>query len=95
MHEFIDHTTAYVRGRVHTNGLENFWSLLKRSIRGTYIRPAAFQLERYVDEQVFRFNERIRDDWGRFWAVLKGAVGRRLTWRELCAIDGAGFMGLK
>lgn len=95
IHDFIDHTTAYVRGRVHTNGLENFWSLLKRSIKGTYIRPAHFQLERYVDEQVFRFNERLGNDWARFWAALKGAVGRRLTWRELCAIDGAGFMGLK
>jgi transposase-like protein len=94
VHDFIDHTTAYVRGRVHTNGLENFWSLLKRSVRGTYIRPAPFQLERYVDEQVFRFNERTGTDWTRFCAVMKGVVGRRLTWRELCAIDGAGFMGL-
>lgn len=94
VHEFIDHTTEYVRGRVHTNGLENFWSLLKRSIRGTYIRPAAFHLERYVDEQALRFNEREHSDWQRFWAALKGVIGRRLTYRELCAIDGAGFMGL-
>lgn len=95
IHDFIDHTTAYVRGRVHTNGLENFWSLLKRSIRGTYIRPAHFHLDRYVDEQAFRFNERLQSDWGRFWATMKGVLGKRLTWRELCAIDGAGFMGLK
>ena len=85
---------AHHATRVHTNGLENFWSLLKRSIRGTYIRPAPFQLQRYVDEQVFRFNQRVGDDWSRFLAVMTGVVGRRLTWRELCAIDGAGFMGL-
>jgi transposase-like protein len=95
VHNFIDHTTAYIRGRVHTNGLENFWSLLKRSVRGTYIRPAAFHLTRYVDEQVFRFNERLGSDWTRFLGTLKGVIGRRLTYRELCAIDGAGFMGLE
>ena len=94
IHDFIDHTTAYVRGRVHTNGLENFWSLLKRSIRGTYICPAAFHLDRYLDEQTFRFNERLESDWKRFWLTLKGVIGRRLTYRKLCAIDGAGFMGL-
>lgn len=94
VHDFIDHTTAYVRDRVHTNGLENFWSLLKRTIRGTYIRPAHFQLDRYVDEQVFRFNQRAGDDWSRFLATMRGVVGRRLTWRELCGVDGAGFMGL-
>lgn len=76
------------------NGLENFWALLKRSIKGTYIRPAPFHLARYVDEQAFRFNEREQTDWQRFWATFKGVIGQRLTYRELCAIDGAGFMGL-
>lgn len=94
IHDVIDHTVEYVRCRVHTNGLENFWCLLKRTIRGTYVRPAAFHLERYVDEQAFRFNERLGSDWSRFLATLKGVIGRRLTYRELCAIDGAGFMGL-
>lgn len=94
VHDFIDHATDYVRGRVHVNGIENFWSLLKRTIRGTYIRPAAFHLDRYLDEQCFRFNKRIVDDWTRFWLTMKGVLGRRLTYRELCAIDGCGFMGL-
>ena len=94
VHDYIDHTAQYVRGRVHTNGLENFWSLLKRSVRGTYIRPAAFHLQRYVDEQIFRFNHRLTSDWQRFLETLNGVIGRRLTYRELCAIDGAGFMGL-
>lgn len=58
VHEFVNHTETYVRGRVHTNGIENFWSLLKRSIKGTYVSVEPFHLFRYLDEQSFRFNTR-------------------------------------
>lgn len=93
-HETVDHSQAYVRGIVHTNGLENFWSLFKRALGGTYIAVAPFHLHRYVSEQAFRFNERRRDDAGRFWQLLKGVVGKRLTYRVLTAQDDAGFMGI-
>ena len=84
-HNVIDHAESYARGKVHTNGLENFWSLLKRAIRGTYVSVEPFHLFRYLDEQVFRFNER-RDpggDAGRFVQVLRTIVGRRLTYKGL------------
>ena len=93
-HKAIDHSVAYAIGNVHTNGLENFWSLLKRSLRGTYIAVAPFHLFRYVAEQAFRFNRRTLDDAGRFLAGLRGVVGKRLTYRVLTAQDDAGFMGL-
>ncbi len=73
----------YVEGRVHTNGIENFWSLLKRGIKGTYISVEPFHLGRYVDEQVFRFNEREGSDANRFTAALSRVMGKRLTYREL------------
>ena len=57
-HAVIDHAEAYVRGNVHTNGLENFWSLLKRAIKGTYVSVEPFHLFRYLDEQAYRFNTR-------------------------------------
>jgi transposase-like protein len=94
VHDFIDHTTGYVRGKVHTNGIENFWSLLKRAIRGSYVAVAPFHLGRYVDEEVFRFNARKGTDWTRFMAAMRGVIGRRLTYRRLCELDGAGFMGI-
>lgn len=94
-HEAVDHAMEYVRGEVHTNGLENFWSLFKRTVKGTYVSVAPFHLRRYVDEQVFRFNQRKTDDASRFAQVLAGVPGKRLTWRELCGVDGAGFMGLQ
>jgi transposase-like protein len=94
LHDAIDHSVKYVVDQVHTNGMENFWSLLKRGIDGTYIGVAPFHLIRYVAEQVFRFNERNRKDWGRFHAVMRRIVGKRLTYRVLCGIDDAGFMGL-
>lgn len=95
LHQVVDHAKEYVRGRVHTNGLENFWSLFKRSIRGTYVSIAPFHLQRYVDEQVFRFNARKVNDGGRFAAAMRGVVGRRLPYRRLCEIDGCGFMGIE
>lgn len=82
-HEFIDHTEAYVRGQVHTNGLENFWSLLKRAIKGTYVSIEPFHLLRYVDEQVFRYNSRKDDDAERFREASDGIVGKRLTYKQL------------
>lgn len=94
-HKFVDHLTKYVEGRVHTNGLENFFSLLKRTLRGTYIAVAPFHLSRYLDEQTFRFNERHTDDAGRFRRVLSAVVGKRLTYRVLTGQDDAGFMGIQ
>lgn len=94
-HRAVDHLTKYVAGRVHTNGLENFWSLLKRSIRGTYVAVADFHLGRYLDEQAFRFNQRGLNDAGRFRRVLGAVVGKRLTYRTLTAQDDAGFMGIR
>lgn len=93
-HAAIDHSRAYVEGTVHTNGMENFWSLLKRSLGGTYVAVAPFHLTRYVAEQVFRFNARKGTDADRFSAVLACVFGRRLTYRALTGKDGAGFMGL-
>jgi transposase-like protein len=82
-HEMVDHAIEYVRGKVHTNGLENFWSLLKRGLRGTYVSVAPFHLFRYPDEQSFRYNERKGDDFTRFCAVLAKVVNRRLTYNQL------------
>jgi hypothetical protein len=83
IHEVIDHAESYVRGKVHTNGLENFWSLLKRGIKGTYVSVEPWHLFRYLDEQAFRFHERHDDDAGRFVRAMRDVVGRRLTFAEL------------
>jgi len=86
-HEAINHAREYVRGQVHTNGLENFWSLLKRAIKGTYVSVDPFHLFRYVDEQVHRFNNRGTNDRGRFVDVLKSIVDLRLTYGDLIGRD--------
>jgi transposase-like protein len=83
IHNFIDHMTEYVRGHVHTNGMENFWSLLKRAIKGTYVSVEPYHLHRYVDEQAFRYNARRGKDADRFLLALRGIIGRRLTYRGL------------
>jgi ISXO2-like transposase domain len=83
VHNVIDHAECYVNGNVHTNGCENFWSLLKRAIRGTYVSIEPFHLFRYLDEQAFRFNERAGDDADRFGKALKGVLGKRLTYSVL------------
>ena len=83
IHEVIDHAEEYVRGKVHTNGIENFWSLLKRAIKGTYVSVEPFHLFRYLDEQVFRFNTREQADNERFQKAAKSIWGRRLTYAEL------------
>jgi transposase-like protein len=92
-HEFVDHAIKYVEGKVHTNGLENFWSLVKRAIKGTYVSVEEAHLFRYLDEQTFRFNERDcggksyagykAGDSIRFVKALRGVTGKRLTYQEL------------
>lgn len=86
-HAAVDHAIAYAEGQVHTNGLENFWSLLKRSIRGTYVSVDPFHLFRYLDEQAFRFNKRDTNDLGRFAIVLKNILGKRLTYADYISAD--------
>src|ERR1019366_5252974 len=71
MHQVVDHAVEYVRGKVHTNGLENFWSLVKRGIKGTYVSVEPFHLFRYLDEQAFRYNSRKEmNDYERFELAL-------------------------
>jgi transposase-like protein len=83
-HAVVDHAVEYVDGRVHTNGLENFWSLLKRGISGTYVSVEPLHLFRYLDEQTFRYNNRKElNDAGRFTLALSRVTGRRLTYRHL------------
>src|SRR5271165_7540002 len=88
-HQVVDHAVQYVDGNVHTNGLENFWSLLKRGIRGTYVSVEPFHLFRYLDEQVYRFNNRRMTDAQRFDFAVKGIVGKRLTFAEVTGKTGS------
>jgi transposase-like protein len=88
IHETVNHVNEYVRGEVSTNGIENFWSLLKRSLRGTYVCVEPFHLDRYVTEQVFRFNNRATkdnrlNDADRFALAMSQVAGKRLTYAEL------------
>ena len=87
-HQVIDHAVQYVDGRVHTNGLENFWSLLKRGLSGTYVSVEPFHLFRYLDEQTFRYNNR-KDmgDGDRFVLALSQVTGKRLTYEHLTGKD--------
>ncbi|HXZ39335.1 MAG TPA: IS1595 family transposase [Terriglobales bacterium] len=94
-HEIIDHAVKYVDGRVHTNGLENFWSLLKRGLKGTYVAVEPFHLFRYLDEQVFRFNNRATKknkvtDADRFDLAVRNILGKRLTFAALTGKELAG-----
>jgi transposase-like protein len=88
IHDTVNHVEEYVRGQVHTQGIENFWSLLKRGLKGTYIAVEPFHLDRYVTEQVFRFNNRATkdnplDDADRFMLAVSQISGKRLTFAEL------------
>ena len=83
VHQVIDHAEKYVDGNVHTNTIENFWSLLKRGLKGTYVSVEPFHLFRYLDEQAFRFNNRKTDDGSRFAETLAGVTGKRLTYQHL------------
>ena len=88
IHETVNHAEEYVRGQVHTQGIENFWSLLKRTLHGTYVAVEPFHLDAYVDEQAFRFNNRATkdnplDDADRFMLAVSQISGKRLTYAEL------------
>jgi transposase-like protein len=88
VHKTVNHMEEYVNGKVHTQGIENFWSLLKRGLRGTYVAVEPFHLDRYVDEQVFRFNNRATkdnplNDADRFAVAVSQIVGKRLTYADL------------
>jgi len=94
VHDVVNHLDTYVKGRVHTNTLENFWSLLKRGLNGTYVAVEPFHLSRYADEQAFRFNNR-KDEFGnnltdaeRFKQAASQIVGKRLTFAELTGKEG-------
>jgi transposase-like protein len=87
VHNVIDHAETYVKGKIHTNGIENFWSLLKRGLKGTYISVEPFHLFRYLDEQAFRYNNRQTDDGNRFARTLSQVVGRRVTYKQLTGKD--------
>lgn len=92
-HQVIDHAEGYVNGRVHTNGLENFWSLLKRGLKGTYVAVEPFHLFRYLDEQAWRYNNRAtkgekwRNDGVRFQEAMRHVLGRRVTYSQLTGKD--------
>ena len=88
IHNVIDHAECYAKGHVHTNGLENFWSLLKRGIRGTYVSAEPFHLFRYLDEQSFRFTERKDNGAGRFVKVVAGVIGKALRYAKLIGKSG-------
>ncbi len=83
IHQVIDHAEAYVKGNVHTNGIENFWSLLKRGLKGIYVSVEPFHLFRYLDEQAFRYNNRQTNDGSRFVDVMRGVTGKRVTYQKL------------
>jgi transposase-like protein len=84
-HDSVNHAGEYVRGNVHTNNIENFWSLFKRCVKGTYIHVAPFHIERYLDEEGMRYEYRKGDDKARFEQLASRVFGRRLTWKELTA----------
>jgi hypothetical protein len=83
VHQVVDHAECYVRGEVHTNGLENFWALFKRCIKGTHVSVEPFHLFRYLDAECFRFNNRKENDLGRFLLAVIGISDKRLTYKEL------------
>jgi hypothetical protein len=89
-HQVVDHAVQYVDGACHTNGLENFWSLLKRGISGTYVSVEPFHLFRYLDEQAYRYNNRKdMNDFDRFKLAASQIVGKRLTWNEVTGRAGS------
>lgn len=87
IHQHVNHAVEYVRDTVHSNGIENFWSLLKRTVKGTYVSVDPMHLDRYISEQAFRFNARKDNDLGRFRAVLGSIAGKRLTYKDLTNHD--------
>jgi len=91
VHKTVNHMQEYVRGQVHTQGIENFWSLLKRSLKGTYVAVEPFHLDAYLSEQVFRFNNsgKKMNDTLRFEKVMRNIGGRRLTYNQLTGAGSA------
>ncbi len=94
VHEVINHAVEYVNGQIHTQGIENFWALLKRGLNGTYVNVEPFHLSRYLDEQVFRYNNRATadnplDDSDRFTLACTQILGKRLTWDVLTGKDAS------
>src|SRR6266516_2671107 len=92
IHQVIDHAVSYAEGHVHVNCLENFWSLLKRALKGTYVNVEPFHLFRYLDEQAFRFNERKDNDKGRFLQNIANFAGKRLIYSKLIGQEGGGSL---
>ena len=103
MHEFVNHMERYVRGQVHTNGLENFWSLFKRHPSGTYVAVEPFHMQAYLDEQVFRYTNRAtkenpKNDADRFDMVLRNPAGKRFIYGgvliciAVSVADGSAFL---
>lgn len=91
VHNVINHAEKYVEGNLHTNGIENFWSLLKRTLKGTYVSVEPFHLFRYLDEQSFRFNNRKGNDSDRFIRAAQNITGKRVTYKELTGKEPAGY----
>jgi transposase-like protein len=90
VHETVNHIDSYVRGNVHTNCLENFWSLTKRNLAGTYVAVEPFHLDRYLDEMMFRFNtSKTKNDSQRFTKLMSQVAGRRLTYADLTGGTGS------
>jgi transposase-like protein len=89
VHGVIDHAESYVNGQIHTNGIENFWSLLKRGLKGTYVSVEPFHLFRYLDEQAYRYNNRKTNDAARFIGVMDGVTGKRVTYQKLTGKEQA------
>lgn len=87
-HQVINHALEYVRGHIHTNNIEGFWSVFKRMVKGTYIAPPPKHLQRYVEEEVFRFNARGEVDGARFPNALRRTEGVRLTYKSLTSKAG-------
>jgi transposase-like protein len=97
-HEIINHAQEYVRGHVHTQGIENFWSLLKRTLRGTYVAVEPFHLDRYITETMFRYNNRGHHkqpigDGDRFKMLLSQVIGKHITYDELTGKENLPMVG--
>ena len=82
-YQVIDHAECYAKGKVHTNGLENFWSPFKRCIKGTHVSIEPFHLFRYLDAECFRYNNRKASAATRFLRAALGIIGKRLTYQSL------------
>jgi transposase-like protein len=90
VHDTVNHSIEYVRGHVHTNSIENYWSLLKRTIKGTYVSVAPEHLQRYIEEQSFRYNERKGTDKTRFLKMIESVSGKRVTYAQLIGYQSTG-----